>query len=123
MSSAERAENSTKAERELANSLSAAQWNFMLHNERLPLSLLAPAQKEAVLTFLRLDFFDPEGDEHNQPTLAALSGTGVSLSLTGAGKTASLDIHADGTLPEGYYCGLPFYSDDGKLRYGIAPPR
>lgn len=102
-------------------SLTAAQWRQTTDPNGLAFVHLAPQQRAVVLQMIRLFRLDP--DQPFIPGAQALTGTGVSLLVLGDGEKAELFLRTPGNSGEDIWdIATDFYSN-GKLTWGIPPPR
>lgn len=101
---------------------SPGQWQALARGESLSLQMLTPPQREAILQNIRLYYYDPTLGGQNAPTARTTTGDGVTISLSGRGKDAMLNINGPGRTGR-FFCGTPFYNDDGTPAWGVLPPR
>jgi hypothetical protein len=123
----ERVRRSLETSRALFASITPEQWARLARGVPVPLQEFTPAQRQLVLTYLQIMYYNPQS--RSVPLPEALQGTDVSLRVLGAGKGADLFIlgpRSPSSDPPGAQplVGFPFYHPEtGELLWGVPPPR
>lgn len=117
------AQREDMAAAELTNvikSLAPGQWAELGKVGQLDLGHLDARQREGLMTYTRLFYFDPHAAAKDSPSADALTGKNVRLILNGQGRDCILTIQTG----NGFYPYLFVDPRDGKtLTFGVPPPR